>query len=150
MVLRQSRNLSLRNHEEKNDLQYCFLFAALIILLFILGHFIFGEWNKNESINRIFMYFITLGILDVFLEIWTSLIQNKADSGQAGLLFLLTTLFYVMQILFPFSLYLYAIYLRSGDSLRAMLRARWQVLIGPVLMFGFLFSTHWTHFLFYN
>lgn len=126
-----------------------FLISALILLAFILFHFISGERNRNESANKTFTFFITLAILDVSSEIFVTTLICAQKPELNKLIFPAATFFFTLQILFPFALYLYAAYLRSEEPFRAMLKRKWKAFILPVMMFLLLFTTYKTQLLFY-
>lgn len=127
-----------------------FLIAALVFLVFILVHYLMWERGKNESVNRVFIFFVSLGTLDVAAEILVTLLIQSASPELDELLFLMATVFLTIQTLFPYTLYMYAVYLRSSEelSISELVKKHWYALLGPAIMFGLLYSTYWSELIF--
>ena len=89
-----------------------FLISGLIILLLILYHF--TEQRKLESdSNRIFQFFIIVGISDIFCDLTSSLLIMEADRRFSALTMGLLTMLYLLQALLPYALFCYTQSLRS-------------------------------------
>lgn len=127
-----------------------FLISALVFLIFILLHYLVWEKGKNESVNRVFIFFVSLGTLDVVAEILVTLLIHANKPELSEMVFLAATFFLTLQILFPYALYMYAVYLRSSDelSLTDLVKKYWYLLLGPAIMFGLLYSTYWSQLIF--
>ncbi|MBP3701964.1 MAG: hypothetical protein J6I64_08735, partial [Lachnospiraceae bacterium] len=92
-----------------------FLIAALILLLLLLFHS--HARNKLLDTNsRIFRYFIVVGIADVLFDLICSILIQKQDPTLNGTLETALTVFYLMQILFPYAFLCYTQSLRIGTG----------------------------------
>lgn len=83
-----------------------FLTAALVFLLFILYHFTSQRKIENKK-NRLFRFFLYVGIMDVVFDIISSILIMEKIPGTVGLLRLILTIFYMLQAAFPCILLLY-------------------------------------------
>lgn len=91
-----------------------YLIAALICLVLIIYHYISRKRVDNIN-NRVFTFFIIVGTLDVFLDYICTLMMMEESPGYRGILSLFLTLLFIMQVMFPYGLYLYVKSLRSGS-----------------------------------
>lgn len=89
-----------------------FLIAALVCLLLIIYHYISRKRVDNIS-NRVFTFFIIIGTLDVFFDYICTLMMVAESPKYKDILVLLLTLLYLMQVMFPYGLYLYVQSLRN-------------------------------------
>lgn len=111
-----------------------FLVAALVCLILIIYHYI-GRKRVDNISNRVFTFFIIIGTLDVFFDyICTLMMMEESPNFRGPLTFLLTLLF-LMQVIFPYGLYLYVQSLRSQTQ-------RFDKLIGigaiPAIIMGII------------
>ncbi|MBQ0065295.1 MAG: EAL domain-containing protein [Firmicutes bacterium] len=94
--------------------------CASLAVLFILGyHYLKNKQVKTRS-NRLFRSIYVIGVLDIVLDILTSYMIMDPSPDIRWPLQILLTLFYIIQITFPYVLFLYTISLqeRKEDSMR--------------------------------
>lgn len=124
-----------------------FLVAALVLMLLLMHHFM--THKKLESTNnQIFRWFIWLGLLDVMLDICSSFLIMKAEAKLNGVAELITTFFYLVQILVVYAFMCYVKSLRDdlGGKLRNIILF-WMI---PSLLMGvMILMNHWNGELFY-
>ena len=84
-----------------------FLIASLIFLLLILYHFI-NRRKLEDSTNRLFRLFILLGITDIAFDIITTMLIASPNPELSEITALILTIFYILQVLVPYALVLYA------------------------------------------
>lgn len=100
-----------------------FLFAALAFLLLILYHFL--SQRKVYGINnRIFTFFIVLGITDIVFDILCTVLISMEDPGLTDITMLALTLLYLMQAMVPYATFCYTQTLRSCSE-RKLKRILW-------------------------
>lgn len=83
-----------------------FLAAALVFLLTILYHFS-NQKKIDNNRNRLFRFFLYIGIMDIAFDIISSLLIMQKIPGTSSLLKLILTIFYMLQAAFPCILLLY-------------------------------------------
>ena len=86
-----------------------FLIAALVLLFLLLHHFTTRKKLLNTN-NRIFQLFIWLGLIDVLLDILSSLMIMNADESMNVLAEFTTSCFYLIQVLV---IYAFMCYIKS-------------------------------------
>lgn len=118
-----------------------FLFAALILLLIVLLHFIKQKKLDSTSV-RIFRFFIIVGIADIALDIVSTLLMTRENPALVPVTTLVLTIFYLIQVLVPVSVVSYAQTLRkTGVSQIKRSQRRWLAV--PVVMAGLVISNCW-------
>ena len=90
-----------------------FLIAALVLLTLLLFHS-HGRKRLLDINSLIFRGFILVGIVDVLFDIICTVLIQKHDPGMNGTLSSALTVFYLMQILFPYAFLCYTCSLRMG------------------------------------
>ena len=93
-----------------------FLVSALLFLLLILYHFM-NRKRLEDSNSRVFRLVITLGILDILFDLLTTSLISGNHSRLSSLTLFLMTVFYLLQVLVPYILFLYSWSLGSTDTL---------------------------------
>lgn len=83
-----------------------FLIAGLVFLVLILYHFMSRDRIENMN-SREFQIFIVVGILDIVLDIVSSMMIARPQHCYAKLLMVVLTLFYLMQVMVPYALFCY-------------------------------------------
>lgn len=84
-----------------------FLISSLAFVILVFYHFI--NRRKLESINyRFFRLFILIGIFDIVLDIITSILISVKMPELFAMTEIMLTLFYFLQVLVPFSMFLYS------------------------------------------
>ena len=83
-----------------------FLISSLIFLVLILYHFV-SRKKLNNSSTRIFRLFIWLGIMDILFDLLTTVLISHGNLSLAWLSHILLTVFYILQVLVPYALFLY-------------------------------------------
>lgn len=86
--------------------------CALGILLVVLWHVRIQNRVKTFS-TRIFMFFTVCGVLDILLDIVTTVMIYRPEVYPAGLQAVLLECLYLLQLLIPYLLYLYVLSLRN-------------------------------------
>lgn len=89
-----------------------FLVAALIFLLLIFYHFL-RQRKVYHTNNRIFTFFITIGIWDIIFDIVCTALISLNRPELAGITNLILTGFYLMQATVPYAMLCYAQTLRN-------------------------------------
>lgn len=84
-----------------------FLLTALIFLLLLLYHFL-NRRNLDDSNSRLFRLFIFIGITDIAFDIITTLLTEYRIPELSALTFVMLTVFYFLQVLVPYSLFIYS------------------------------------------
>lgn len=126
-----------------------FLISSFLFLILLFYHFIISDRLKNQMLNRIFLFFITLGITDIAFDILCTVLIYLENPSLSGLTSLCLTLFYMMQTLVPFSLFLYTASLRENNaSLKKLLLHLWPSAILPGVLFLIVLTNFATHLLF--
>lgn len=91
-----------------------YLIAALICLVLIIFHYVSRRRVDNTS-NRVFLFFIITGTLDVFLDYICTLMMMEQTPAYREIMKVLLTLLFIIQVMFPYGLYLYVKALRRAD-----------------------------------
>ncbi len=91
-----------------------FLISALALLILIFGHFI-SDRKINTHRNRVFLAYMLLGMADIFMDILTSLLISAGSPGLRNATVLLTTVFYVLQIIVPAGFVYYVQSMRDAE-----------------------------------
>lgn len=79
-----------------------FLISALVFLVLLFYHFVCEK--RLEDVNsQIFRLFILVGIADVLFDIICTVLIMKESDALAGVMQLAMTIFYFMQVLFPYA-----------------------------------------------
>lgn len=124
-----------------------FLIAALVLLFLLLHHFTTRKKLLNTN-NRIFQLFIWLGLIDVLLDILSSLMIMNADESMNVLAEFTTSCFYLIQVLVIYAFMCYIKSLRydlEGKLKKVVLF--W--LIPAIIMAILIIINHWNDVLFY-
>ncbi|MBR6528231.1 MAG: hypothetical protein IKT45_09885 [Lachnospiraceae bacterium] len=90
-----------------------FLIAALVLLTLLFFHS-HGRKKLLDINSLIFRRFILVGIADVLFDIICTVLIQKHDPGMNHTLSSSLTVFYLMQILFPYAFLCYTRSLRVG------------------------------------
>ena len=106
--------------EEKSMMVYNmdFLIAALVFLSLILFHFMSQKRLENAT-SSIFRIFIVIGILDVLLDIFCTVLISWEREELAILTEAALTLLYFLQVLVPYAFVCYAKSLRVTSQAQA-------------------------------
>ena len=83
-----------------------FLISAMVILLLILWHFL-GQKRAEDLNNRVFLFFAVLGTADVVAEFFTNYYITSYNSDMENAAVIVTTIFYLLQALFPVTFIFY-------------------------------------------
>lgn len=83
-----------------------FLVAGLVFLSLVLYHFAVQNRLADTS-SRIFMGFIVIGLLDIVFDLISSVLIAGADPELLILTKLSLTIFYLMQVLLPYGMFVY-------------------------------------------
>ena len=94
-----------------------FLISALVFLLLILYHFV-NRKKLDDSVNRIFRLFILLGIMDILFDLLTTILISHGSLKLAWLSHILLTVFYILQALVPYAMFLYCWFLCKTPTKR--------------------------------
>ncbi|MBQ2287997.1 MAG: EAL domain-containing protein [Lachnospiraceae bacterium] len=124
-----------------------FLIAALVLLFLLLHHFTTRKKLLNTN-NRIFQLFIWLGLIDVLLDILSSLMIMNADESMNVLAEFTTSCFYLIQVLVIYAFMCYIKSLRydlEGKLKKVVLF--W--LIPAIIMAILIIINHWNGMMFY-
>lgn len=84
-----------------------FLLSSLIFLLLLLYHFL-NRRSLDDSNSRLFRLFILIGITDIAFDIITTLLTEYKIAGFATLTFVMLTIFYMLQVIVPYALFIYS------------------------------------------
>lgn len=126
-----------------------FLISSFVFLVMLFYHFVISDRLENQMLDRIFLFFIVLGIADIAFDIITTILIQQENPELSGITFFCLTLFYVMQILVPYSLYLYTVSLRAGgSSLKELLKRLWPASVLPAALFLVVMTNFSTHLIF--
>lgn len=110
-----------------------FLVAAFLVLLLIGYHSVLSRKLYDYN-SRIFSWFVILGILDVGFDLITTVLlsDKKPDFTRITMLFL--TIFYLLQILVPYALFMYtwALCMRTTRAEKILGR----ILVLPAVLMG--------------
>lgn len=87
-----------------------FLIAALLLLLIIWFHFI-NSRRMHDYNGRTFFLFLMLGLFDILFDFLTTVLISDNRPDLRGMTLLLLTVFYLLQVLVPYSLFLYTWFL---------------------------------------
>ena len=83
-----------------------FLIVAIVILLLILWYFL-GQKRAEDLNNQVFLFFAVLGVLDVIAEFFSTYCITSPESGFGIAAVFITTVFYLLQALLPFTFLCY-------------------------------------------
>ncbi|MDD6524691.1 MAG: GGDEF domain-containing phosphodiesterase [Firmicutes bacterium] len=126
---------------------YDFAIAGLVILCFIIYHFNRFKHLDNVHTN-IFKFLLTISVFDVILDIISSMIMELGDSSFVNLNTFFVTIFYILQVLFPFTFLCYIQTLKSSNNKNLVnIIKRWVFL--PIIMIILIFINTGKGFLFY-
>ena len=113
-----------------------FLIAAIVILLLILWYFL-GQKRAEDLNNQVFLFFAVLGVLDVIAEFFSTYCITSPESGFGIATVFITTVFYLLQALLPFTFLCYILSMHDNRlvSTKKMLLSGLPtlVLIGVIL-----------------
>ena len=113
-----------------------FLIAAIVILLLILWYFL-GQKRAEDLNNQVFLFFAVLGVLDVIAEFFSTYCITSPESGFGIAAVFITTVFYLLQALLPFTFLCYILSMHDNRlvSTKKMLLSGLPtlVLIGLIL-----------------
>ena len=91
-----------------------FLISALALLILIFCHFI-SDRKINTHRNRVFLAYMLLGMADIVMDICTSLLISAGSPGLRTVTYVLTTVFYVLQITVPAGFVYYVQSMRNAE-----------------------------------
>ena len=91
-----------------------FLISALVLLILIFCHFI-SDRKINTHRNRVFLAYMLLGMADIVMDICTSLLISAGSPGLRTVTYVLTTVFYVLQITVPAGFVYYVQSMRNAE-----------------------------------
>ena len=118
-----------------------FLIAGLVFLLLILVQFLGRDRVENTN-SKIFQMFIMLGIGDITFDIISSVLIMEEKAEYAGILRVVLTLLYLMQVLVPYGLFSYT---KSLCPTMMKMGKKLKVLDLPmVVMLGLVFYNIWS------
>lgn len=123
-----------------------FLMAALVILLLILIQ-LYQERRMEDRNSRVFRGLITLGILDVFAEILSTMCINGIDEKFGISATLSTTIFFLFQAWLPLVLIWYIHTLRKNRAVS--IRKLLYMAIPTMILSGIILTNPFTGLLFY-
>lgn len=124
-----------------------FLIAALIFLLLILYHFM--HRRKLDDLNsRIFRVLIFVGITDIVFDIVTTMLICAENPDLAPVTTAALTVFYLLQVMVPFALFLYSRSLCRTSSQKDI-RITAILSFPAVLMAVLVIINSWTGIFFY-
>lgn len=118
-----------------------FLFAALFLLILVLYHYMSQKKLDSEG-NRIFRFFIGVGIADVIFDILCTLLMMQQGGAWAELTKFCLTVFYILQVTVPLALVMYAQRLRNAEK-RQALQENIVSLVLPAIMITLIFINYW-------
>lgn len=123
-----------------------FLVAALVFLLLQLYHFMLQRRLEDIN-NRIFQFFLCVGIIDISLDIFCTLLIQSEKTEYVVLTRMLLTIFYLMQVLIPYAFMCYVTSMREGTvaHIKQIMR-RW--IAPPVIMGILVIVNFWSGILF--
>ncbi len=128
-----------------NSYNIDFLIAALIIISLVILHFV-GHKRMEDVNSQTFGVFVFFGLADIVFELISTYYIN-AGLGDYGIgATFSTTLFYMMQVLLPFTLVCYIESLRENRMLSVRKVCLWG--IPTMIMLLIVFSNPFTGFLF--
>lgn len=84
-----------------------FILSSLIFLLLILYHFL-NRRSLDDSNSRLFRLFIFIGITDIVFDIITTLLTEYKTPEFATLTLVMMTIFYLLQVIVPYALFIYS------------------------------------------
>ena len=93
------------------DYNMDFLIAALIFLLLILYHFL-RQRKAGQANSRAFLFFMAVGIADILFDLISTILILWGGPHLRSATELSLLLLYLMQVLLPFTLFLYTQSLR--------------------------------------
>lgn len=109
-----------------------FLIGILIVLIILVYHYV-GQHKLNEPGNNIFVFFLVLGMSDIFFDIVSTVSIEVGGPYYADLSKVLLTVFYLMQACVPYALYCYTQTLKRNYREVGRRNAQ-RMLFAPVLM----------------
>ena len=128
------------------DYNMDFLISALVFLLLILYHFL-EQRKPGQANSRAFLFFMAVGIADILFDLISTILISWGDPHLRGATELSLLLLYLMQVLLPYTLFLYTQSLRrTARRVRPVLKAAWAV--PAVLMELMVLGNHWSGLLF--
>lgn len=128
------------------DYNMDFLIAALIFLLLILYHFL-RQRKAGQANSRAFLFFMAVGIADILFDLISTILILWGGPHLRSATELSLLLLYLMQVLLPFTLFLYTQSLRrTARRVRPAVKTAWAV--PAVLMALMVLGNHWSGLLF--
>lgn len=124
-----------------------FLISSLIFLLLILYHFM-SQRRIDDFNNRSFLVFLLIGIVDVFFDMFCTILISAHCYEYSNLLEVSMTVLYLMQVAVPYVLFFYSQTLRqcSPERKRRFITI-WTI---PALLMAIVVCINkWTGWLFY-
>lgn len=111
-----------------------FLIAALILLILIWYHFM-NSRKLHDYSNSVFSRFMLLGIMDIVFDLITTALISDGKADFTGLTLFLMTIFYLLQVAVPYSLFVYTWSL-CEETTETEKILRWILMVPAVLMAG--------------
>lgn len=126
---------------------YDFAIAGLVILAYIIFHF--NRYKHLDNVHTwIFKFLLSISVLDVILDIISSVIMEVGNSSLININTFFVTVFYILQVLFPFTFLCYIQTLKSSNN-KNMLKIIKKWIFLPIIMILLIFINTGRGFLFY-
>ncbi len=91
-----------------------FLISALVLLILIFCHFV-SDRKINTHRNRVFLAYMLLGMVDIVMDIVTSILISAGSPALRTVTVVLTTVFYILQIIVPVGFVCYVRSMRNAE-----------------------------------
>ena len=112
-----------------------YLISALLFLVLVFYHFIKGR-RLGDSNNRVFCAVICIGMMDILFDLLATVLIDYHRPEYAGVTLLFMTVFYLIQVLVPYMMFLYSWSLGDMDS--RMENAVFKILQVPAVLMIFM------------
>ena len=123
-----------------------FLIAAMVILLLVLWYFL-GQKRAEDLKNQVFLFFAIIGILDVVAELASNYYISFPNSNCEIAAMLATTIFYLLQVLLPFTVICYIQTLHDNKIISA--KKMFLSGVPTFILMGMILTNPFTEKLFY-
>lgn len=123
-----------------------FLIAAMVILLLVLWYFL-GQKRAEDLNNQVFLFFAVIGILDVVAELASNYYISFPNSNCEIAAMLATTIFYLLQVLLPFTVICYIQTLHDNKIISA--KKMFLSGVPTFILMGMILTNPFTEKLFY-
>ena len=123
-----------------------FLIAAMVILLLVLWYFL-GQKRAEDLNNQVFLFFAIIGILDVVAELASNYYISFPNSNCEIAAMLATTIFYLLQVLLPFTVICYIQTLHDNKIISA--KKMFLSGVPTFILMGMILTNPFTEKLFY-